>query len=149
MIQLKIKNEKLFRNLAKDWKKDIEKGLEVGMKAVGMHLTNEIKKSITKRSPGSTSATRYSPKRLVKVSPAGTSPNNDQGDLRGSIQWELTGPDSVIVGSVIKYGGMLEEGTPGGQLKARPYVRPTADREMETMTDILSKTIEKFMGARK
>lgn len=145
-IELIIKNEAELKKLSESWECDIKDGIEKGMQAIGMHLTNTIKKDITKTSQGSKNAIRYSPFRNVKVSPPGESPNNDTGELRSSIQWELTGRDSVIVGSVIKKGAWLEHGTKN--MKPRPFIRPNAERETQKMGELLMAQIRKSMGGR-
>lgn len=143
MIELRIKNEEQLKKLARNWQGDIEDGIEKGMKAIGKHLTNVIKKGITKPSPGSKSAVRYSPFRRVKVSPPSTSPNSDTGELRSSIQWEMTSKNSVIVGSVIKKGAWLDDGTKF--MKKRPFIEPNAVREQKEMGQILMNQIKKHI----
>lgn len=141
MVKIKLQNKKRLEELAKYFKSDANKGIEDGMKAIGMHLRNVIIRDITKRSPGSTKAVRYQPKRNVKVSPPGTSPNNDTGELRRSIQWDLLDSDKVVIGSDIWKGMWLEMGTK--KMKPRPFIYPNAVKELDNMEDVMFKAIEK------
>ncbi len=147
MLKLDLTVDYDMRNLGKGLTTDVNRGIEIAMKKIGMHLRNKIMKDIKNRSPGSKKAVRYNPKRDVKVSPAGTSPNTDMGELMGSIQWDLLDSRSVMVGSVLdKKARALEEGT--SHMKARPFIKPNADSSKDEMQDEIKKQIEKKLMQR-
>lgn len=143
MVKLQLKTTKNLKNLGLNWQDALDVGVKRGLKAIGMYLTNEIKKDVSSVSVGSVRKKRYNPVRHPMVSPAGKSPNSDRGDLRGSITWALLGRDSVIVGSTVQHGVYLENGTK--KMKPRPFIEPNATKEAEKMSDIMMKIVQKRM----
>tara|TARA_R110001599_G_scaffold210877_4_gene408264 strand:+ start:9486 stop:9935 length:450 start_codon:yes stop_codon:yes gene_type:complete len=142
MIKLTPKNPNALPKMHEDMEDAISLGIKQGMQKIGMHLTAIIKKDITKRSKGSVKGMRYNPNRKVKISPSGTSPNNDTGALRSSILWQLMGnDDEVLVGTTLNYGRFLEDGT--RKMGARPYIKNNAESETEKMAEILTESIRK------
>ena len=142
-----LKPNKDFKNLdryVKKMDKKLKTGVKRGLESVGMFLVAEIKKSITKKSAGSTRAFRRGKK--VWVSPPNTSPNSDTGELHSSIMWEImSGGDSVFVGStVFDKGEHLELGTKN--MKKRPYLQPNIEKNQAKAADIFMERIRKYMS---
>ena len=152
MIRLKWENKSAFDNLGKEWEKAIYDGIDMGMKMIGTFLVGEMKKDIIAPSKGSKKAIRYNPKRDVKVSPPGTSPNSDQGELVSSITYNSLAKDTIIVGSAIHKGGWLNYGVKnrkrGGTLAPRPFIEPNIEKNQDKMAEMLMERIESRMKAR-
>jgi HK97 gp10 family phage protein len=101
--------------------------------------TNAIKSIQAKK--GSVLATRYRKggnKRLVTVSPEGSAPNTDTGNLVRNIQVERK-DGSVVVGSFERasYGKHLEFGT--YKMGARPWLMPALKESMPIINQKLAK----------
>ena len=127
----------------KELNKKIKTGVRKGMSATGMFLVREIKKDLSKKSSGSKKDIRYDPKRSVWVSPAGKSPNNDTKELYNSVSWELRGDDAVFVGSEIKKGLWLEEGTK--KMKPRPFIKSNAEKKSDQLTSVFEDRFLKYL----
>ena len=140
MIQLKINNPKALKKMHKGLDDALTEGIKQGMQRIGMHLTNMIKKDLTKKSKGSVRVVRRGKK--VWQSLAGTSPNHDTGALRSSILWDLGGNnDEVTVGTTLKYGRYLEDGTK--KMKPHPFIKTNAEKHERDMAAILIESIRK------
>jgi len=149
MLQLTLRNPNEIKNLNRRWKKAIDDGIDKGLKAVGMHLVSVIKEDIKDTSPGSVRKKRYygggKRSKMVHVSPPGTSPNTDTGDLISSITYTQNSTSSIIVGSTSKKGLWLNYGAkgPGNRiLKPRPFLEPNAEKEKSKMAELLMEQVE-------
>lgn len=145
MIQLKIIDKAKMKKIAPHLHGSFQKGVQRGLDAVGMKLTNIIKKDLTKPSTGSARDIRYNPRRKVKVSPAGKSPNSDRGELRSSMAWNRKGVSSVFVGSLVKKGAYLEHGTK--RMRPRPFIEVNAKKNIDLLSrTMIDKVLEQIEG---
>ncbi len=77
-------------------------------------------------------ATRYRPKRKVKVSLPGQSPNTDRGTAARSIFFFVDLAKKVgVVGTNLKYLAALEFDSRVNNRKARPWLGPALDKFMK------------------
>lgn len=102
---------------------NMEKAALDSVKAAAVMVQSTAIKSIHAQGSGKL-ATRYSPKRIVRVSEPGQPPNSDTGALAQSIKFEIDeGKFRATIGTNLKYGAWLEFGTSEG-LRARPWLAP-------------------------
>lgn len=105
-----------------EWQKEFEKELTERLGKAAQHLVRELKSTVSKG---------YSP----PPSRPGEPPHVDTGELRDSIDWQFSGPDSIRI-TEAAHGDLLEFGT--AKMAARPWLRPTLEAEKEAMIDILA-----------
>ena len=131
---LKKKMDKLAKSDTTD--KEMFQALLKG----GLLIHADAVRSIVSRSPGSTSAVRYDPKRDVKVSPGGTPPNADTGYLHKSVRVAFNENEMwVDVGTDVDYGAFLEFGAASINLEARPWLGPAFAKNRDKIIKMLRK----------
>ena len=91
-----------------------------------------VVRSIKQSFPDSGIKNATKKQREANRSKPGEIPHVQTGTLRASIDYEIVGDEGHVgpkLGPAAKYGKWLEIGTPGGQMKPRPYLRPGLARE--------------------
>lgn len=73
-------------------------------------------------------------KRAVKLAPV------DQGRLKGSIKYKVTG-DKVIIGTNVEYAAYQEYGT--YKMTGKPYMRPALDQKRKFLIALWADIYEK------
>lgn len=124
-------------------------GLSDASELVGQLLKRDVQKGF---SEGPQSGRLYS--RLPRQSSAaGEYPAIQFGELNNSIDYEVHGSHSLDFGSRgafnddFDYALNLHEGTPGGQLAARPYLTMTVERTRDEVIRLLGEvTYRKIIG---
>lgn len=140
------------------WKADaylkkVDAELGRNLDRVGVFLQGEIVRSFG--SPGApaeggprtptgrkTTAKRF---RSAQHSAPGEPPYVQTGTLRRSITFVREGAKKLLVGSSLQpqgnshsYAWLLEMGSPGGQLAARPYLRPAVRKNKMTILKMIA-----------
>ncbi len=115
---------------------EVEMGKRVLRAAVAVQV--QTQKNISKSFRGAGSQHRSNPKRKGTASKPGEFPRADLGRLRQSIFVRPLTALSAIVGTPLKYGLWLEEGT--RNMQPRKYLSRTFTEMLPTITRILTGT---------
>lgn len=78
---------------------------------------------------------------LHQSSAPGESPANQYGRLLGSVKLIQKTYIKFEVGSELKYAEYLEEGTPKGQMEARPYLAPALEKNQSEIDKLIKKAL--------
>jgi hypothetical protein len=122
------------------YRRNLDARISRNLDSIGVFLQAEIVRSFGSPSapdkdtgPTTPTGRKTTAKRFRKGqhSLPGDTPFVQTGTLRRSITFQRDGTKTVLVGSSLQpqggnpsYAWMLEMGSPGGQLAARPYLRP-------------------------
>lgn len=118
----------------------VRRGALLGLRAVGLLIQNEARKSILRGPKSGRIYQKYNPKRKHQASAPGQPPASDTGTLVRSIIVEVVETSlTVIVSAGTKYAKMLEYGTK--KMLARPFLIPALEAVKEKAKAIVTKYI--------
>ena len=126
------------------FKKKTKHRMERNLDTAAEFLSSSIKKSF----PASGDAgTRSGGGNAERHSKPGGIPFVQSGTLRNSIRWERAGGLKRRIGSTLQpaegqkhsYAILLEYGTDGGQMEARPFLRPSLTRERKMLNKLIKR----------
>jgi len=81
-------------------------------------------------------------RRRYTASAPGEAPAQATGKLRQSVKTTIEGKDRAVIGKVgtdLEYGKVLEFGTRGPKLAPRPWLRPSFEKALPRVKEILSR----------
>jgi len=104
-----------------------KEGIRRGLLEVGPEIEREVVRLI--KSPPKTGRLYLIGGRIHQASAPGEAPADLSGALAESVDSVAPSATQLIIGdraNIAPYGGLLENGSPGGQLKKRPHLKPAA-----------------------
>ena len=126
--------------LGAQFNRDIENQMDKRLKKAGIVVVDETKRLLGVQGNPS-KALKMAGARVTHSKP-GEPPRWQTKTLRKSIARERAGYLKEHVGTNVEYAAWLELGTPHGQMKARPYLRPALARSQKKIVRILTEPMK-------
>lgn len=134
MIKIKVQKDQAFVVMSKALFKQRE-GIRRGLHEIGIIAVREAKRLIIE--PPKTGILYRIRGQLHRASSQGEAPASFTGTLERSLGYKVSSPTQMFIGARASYGGFLEEGTPGGKIKPRPYLSAAAKNTAKEATNAM------------